>query len=37
MEYSQILAFYKADDSMSDEEASKYAEEEIIRIAHIPD
>ena len=28
---------YETDDSMSDEEASKYAEEEIIRIAHIPD
>lgn len=27
----------KADESMSDEESSKYTEEEIIRIAHIPD
>ncbi len=27
----------KADESMSDEEASKFAEEEIIRIAHLPD
>ena len=27
----------KSDDSMNDEQAAKYAEEEIIRIAHLPD